>query len=248
MMAVVSLMAPQFIRRMCRAWIITFDWTRCQVKLLGCDRWRRAKYEQRRRAETAEATRRRILDAVHERLRTAPTEPVSMDHGGPGGRSVARSTIYVVVRLAGRAVRRLHDRPDGAQRLRPRSSRRWPSPTPASTCVAAFRAGARAVRRRARRPAGAGLDVGDRPRARWAARSTGSSRTAAAASPTSPAGSPSRGCCATTSRVEEAADAAVGADQLRELRPARHRSGPVGRRRDRAAPHDGRASTVARAP
>jgi hypothetical protein len=37
------------------------------------------KYEQQIRAENAEETRRRILDAVAQRLRDAPTEPVSLD-------------------------------------------------------------------------------------------------------------------------------------------------------------------------
>lgn len=53
------------------------------------------KYEQRLRAETAEATRRRILDAVYQRLREAPTEPVSLDQVARLAR-VARSTIYLV--------------------------------------------------------------------------------------------------------------------------------------------------------
>jgi len=53
------------------------------------------KYEQRLRAETAEETRRRILDAVYERLRTAPTQPVSLDQVAQAAR-VARSTIYLI--------------------------------------------------------------------------------------------------------------------------------------------------------
>ena len=51
------------------------------------------KYEQRLRAETAEETRRRILDAVARRLTEAPTEPVSVDEVAQLAR-VARSTIY----------------------------------------------------------------------------------------------------------------------------------------------------------
>jgi AcrR family transcriptional regulator len=51
------------------------------------------KYEQRLRAENAEETRRRILDAFAERLRQAPTEPVSLDQVAKHAR-VARSTIY----------------------------------------------------------------------------------------------------------------------------------------------------------
>lgn len=53
------------------------------------------KYEQRLRAEAAEETRRRILDAVHQRLRAAPTEPLSLDKIAQQAR-VARSTIYTV--------------------------------------------------------------------------------------------------------------------------------------------------------
>ena len=51
------------------------------------------KYEQRLRAEAAEETRRRILDAVEQRLREAPTEPISLDQIARVAR-VARSTIY----------------------------------------------------------------------------------------------------------------------------------------------------------
>ena len=52
-------------------------------------------YNQRLRAESASETRRRILDAVAERMRTAPTEPVSVDQVARLAK-VARSTIYVV--------------------------------------------------------------------------------------------------------------------------------------------------------
>jgi len=52
-------------------------------------------YQQRLRAESAEQTRQRILDAVATRLRTAPTEQVSLDEVARLAR-VARSTIYAV--------------------------------------------------------------------------------------------------------------------------------------------------------
>jgi len=52
-------------------------------------------YNQRLRAESAAETRRRILDAVAERMRTAPTEPVSIDQVARLAK-VSRSTIYVV--------------------------------------------------------------------------------------------------------------------------------------------------------
>ncbi|MBO0805823.1 MAG: TetR/AcrR family transcriptional regulator [Nocardiopsaceae bacterium] len=51
------------------------------------------KYEQRLRAESAEETRRRILDAVCQRLRAAPADPVSIDQVARMAR-VSRSTIY----------------------------------------------------------------------------------------------------------------------------------------------------------
>lgn len=53
------------------------------------------KYEQRLRAEEAEQTRRRILDALRERLRQAPAEPVSLDQIARTAR-VSRSTVYLV--------------------------------------------------------------------------------------------------------------------------------------------------------
>src|SRR3954468_9557429 len=52
-------------------------------------------YEQRVRAESAEATRRRILDALYERLRTAPSRPLSVEEIARAAR-VARSTVYLV--------------------------------------------------------------------------------------------------------------------------------------------------------
>ena len=53
------------------------------------------RYQQRLRAESAEETKRRILDAVAQRLRDAPTEPVSLDQVAQLAK-VARSTIYLV--------------------------------------------------------------------------------------------------------------------------------------------------------
>ncbi|MEU0479178.1 TetR/AcrR family transcriptional regulator [Streptosporangium sp. NPDC006013] len=53
------------------------------------------KYEQRLRADAAQETRRRILDAVYQRLREAPSEPVSIDRIARMAR-VARPTVYLV--------------------------------------------------------------------------------------------------------------------------------------------------------
>jgi AcrR family transcriptional regulator len=52
-------------------------------------------YRQQLRAETAEATRQRILDALYERLRVTPAEPVSVDEVAKRAR-VSRSTVYLV--------------------------------------------------------------------------------------------------------------------------------------------------------
>lgn len=52
-------------------------------------------YVQQVRAENAQDTRRRILDAMAERLRAAPTEPLSLDRIATMAR-VSRSTIYLI--------------------------------------------------------------------------------------------------------------------------------------------------------
>ncbi|WP_157103799.1 TetR/AcrR family transcriptional regulator [Nocardia harenae] len=51
------------------------------------------KYEQVARAENAELTRRKILDAVAQRLREAPAEPVSLERVAKLA-EVSRTTIY----------------------------------------------------------------------------------------------------------------------------------------------------------
>ncbi len=53
------------------------------------------RYEQRRRAELAEATRRRILDAVHDELRDAPAQPPSVEQVAERA-EVSRSTVYTI--------------------------------------------------------------------------------------------------------------------------------------------------------
>jgi AcrR family transcriptional regulator len=53
------------------------------------------RYEQRLRAEAAEETRRRILDAVYARLREAPSQPVSVERIARMA-GVARSTVYLI--------------------------------------------------------------------------------------------------------------------------------------------------------
>ena len=53
------------------------------------------KYEQGLRAEAAEETRKRILDALYARLSEQPSEPVSVEQVARLAR-VARSTIYLV--------------------------------------------------------------------------------------------------------------------------------------------------------
>jgi len=53
------------------------------------------RYNQRVRAAAAEETRRRILDAALERLRTPPTEPISVERVAQDA-GVARSTVYLI--------------------------------------------------------------------------------------------------------------------------------------------------------
>ena len=52
-------------------------------------------YEQRARAEEAERTRMRIIEAVFDRLREAPAEPVAIDRIAKEA-GVARSTVYAI--------------------------------------------------------------------------------------------------------------------------------------------------------
>jgi AcrR family transcriptional regulator len=53
------------------------------------------RYEQRLRAQTAEETRRRVLDAMYDQLRETPAEPVSVDRIARSA-EVARSTVYAI--------------------------------------------------------------------------------------------------------------------------------------------------------
>jgi AcrR family transcriptional regulator len=53
------------------------------------------RYEQRLRAQTADETRRRVLDAVYDELRETPSRPVSVDRIARTA-GVARSTVYVI--------------------------------------------------------------------------------------------------------------------------------------------------------
>jgi AcrR family transcriptional regulator len=53
------------------------------------------RYEQRLRAQAAEETRRRVLDAVYDQLRERPAQPVSVDRIARTA-GVARSTVYAI--------------------------------------------------------------------------------------------------------------------------------------------------------
>jgi AcrR family transcriptional regulator len=53
------------------------------------------RYEQRLRAQAAEETRRRVLDAVYDQLRETPTQPVSVERIARTA-GVARSTVYAI--------------------------------------------------------------------------------------------------------------------------------------------------------
>ena len=55
----------------------------------------RRSYQQRARAEEAERTRTRIIDAVFDELRTAPAEPIVIDSLARTA-GVARSTVYAI--------------------------------------------------------------------------------------------------------------------------------------------------------
>jgi AcrR family transcriptional regulator len=52
-------------------------------------------YTHRLRAQSAEENRQRVLDALYERLRKAPAQPISVDEVAQRA-SVARSTIYLI--------------------------------------------------------------------------------------------------------------------------------------------------------
>ena len=53
------------------------------------------RYEQKLRAAAAEETRQRVLEAVHDRIRAAPSEPVSVEKVAQDA-GVARSTVYLI--------------------------------------------------------------------------------------------------------------------------------------------------------
>jgi AcrR family transcriptional regulator len=53
------------------------------------------RYEQRLRAQAAEETRRRVLDALYDELRATPAQPVSVDRIARTA-GVARSTVYAI--------------------------------------------------------------------------------------------------------------------------------------------------------
>ena len=196
------------------------------------------KYEQRLRAESADETRRRILDAVDQRLREAPTEPVSLDQVAALAR-VARSTIYLVfgsragmfdafaedlrVRTGVGALTEAVAAPDVREHLRGGIAA-------ANKMYAADRDIYRVLFSMAQ------LDpdsVGGAVRKMDQERSGGMAHLARRldAGRPAPAGRQRR------RRHQRALDAV----QLRELRPAPHRTKAVGQRHDRAARDHGRA-------
>jgi AcrR family transcriptional regulator len=65
------------------------------MNVLGCVTVATRPYEQRQRAEAAQQTRRRIIDAVVERLTKAPAEPVAIERIAEMA-GVARSTVYAI--------------------------------------------------------------------------------------------------------------------------------------------------------
>ena len=84
------------------------------------------RYEQRLRAEHADETRWRILDAVYQRLREAPTEPVGLDEIAQTRQGRPLDHLPRV-RFEGRPVRRFRRGPSGRAPACPRhASRRQP--------------------------------------------------------------------------------------------------------------------------
>ena len=98
------------------------------------------RYEQRQRAEDAEKTRQRIVDAVLERLRAAPAEPVAIEKIAAMA-GVARSTVYAIFGSRAGLFDAVGTAPAGAHRLRAPGRGVAPAPTPAT----AFRGGLRAA-------------------------------------------------------------------------------------------------------
>ena len=177
--------------------------------------WRRAEYEQRQRAESADETRRRILDAVVSGCGEAPSQAVSIDQVARIA-GVARSTVYLIfgsrAGLFDAVARDLLDR-SGFERV----VRAVADPDARATLRRGIRGGAHDVRGRPRRVPRALLDGAARPRrrrgrhpARRAApgRRHGRSRPAARRAGRAPPGRHRRG----------RRRPALGADQLRQLR------------------------------
>ena len=202
------------------------------------------KYEQRLRAESADDTRRRILDAV---LRAAARRPRAAGERRPGRAQagVARSTVYLVfgsrAGLFDALGRDLH----GAVGLRRRSSRRSATPTRAST----MRGGDRGGRRGCSPPSAtssaalysmAQLD----PEAVGGAIAADRERAADGHARASRGASTSRACCAPTS-PSTTREHPLGDHELRRLRPALHRPRAVARRGDAAARRGRRAGAPA---
>ena len=201
------------------------------------------RYAQRRRVETAEHTRRRILDAVLDEVRTAPGRPVSVDAVAQPRRCRPVDRVPGV-RVPRRTVRRRRRRRLGAQRRRGPHGGGGPRRRPRAP-AGRHPGGERHVRSRTRRlpcpvldgpaPAGQhrrrGRAQGAQPQRRHEAPREAARR------PGRPAPGPHR---------RRGRRRALGALQLRGVRPPLHRSEAVARGDERRADRQRRARAVPR--
>ena len=161
------------------------------------------RYTQQARAEAADETRRRILDAMRERLRAAPSEALSIERVAQEA-GVARSTVYVVFGSKAASSRR-SARTCSIARVSSASSTPSRCPTRAKRCASPS-ARPRACTPPSATSAGRSTRWGRSSLRRCAARSRSSSAAAPRGNADWPSGSPQEGHLRPDVTVEEAAD------------------------------------------
>ena len=164
----------------------------------------------------------RIIDAVFERLRDAPAERIAIDRIARAA-GVARSTVYAIfgsrAGLFDAVGRELAARSGYARLRRCQASAGRPrSPARRLPCVE------RDAGREPRHLSRAALDGPARRAGRRRRGRSGWTRSARPGWRGWQAGSPSRACSARASAPQDAEHVALGADELRELRLAVHRT------------------------